>query len=480
MAATASSRRPVASEQGRAVAEPGAAGPAPMDVADQTVDQTPVPNSDAHEYTALVRPRDPVLARDARPFAAEPGARATTLEWPLPRTFAGALRAWYRARVHDGQSFDKSGNIAVHGPLLAARHQHAADWQVYLPAPRDVVLYRDEVGSLADSSLKPKSELECMVLRPQAPGGGEGCTWPAQDGAGGRVALRPLSVDRDVKADSTVPRLWSFDAVTSWLNTPGRDKSTLPWAAPDEEGRQRLTGLNYPKNEARTHVAMDPATGTGRPGSLFTTEALAFRDEPGANGDGPAIALLGRVHSPVTWPKAALGGALPLGGERRVTSLEIRPTPNGARLWPAPSYPAPEQLTPDVGLCLYLATPAIFADGWLPGWVNDGAIPGTGGRRLGLTLAGAAVGRMVPVSGWAAAHETPNGTTLPAGPRKTRYAVPAGSIYFFEVNGGATLDAALIRELWDALWLRPVSDAELDGRAGFGLALPGLWAPKQA
>jgi CRISPR-associated protein Cmr3 len=46
--------------------------------------------------------------------------------------------------------------------------------------------------------------------------------------------------------------------------------------------------------------------------------------------------------------------------------------------------------------------------------------------------------------------------------------VPAGSVYFFEIEGGNPSD--LLES-----WLRPVSDNEQDRKDGFGLALWGVW-----
>ncbi len=54
------------------------------------------------------------------------------------------------------------------------------------------------------------------------------------------------------------------------------------------------------------------------------------------------------------------------------------------------------------------------------------------------------------------------------GARPLRRMVPAGSMYFFEVQQG---DAALLADLW----LQSVSDGEQERRDGFGLAVWGIW-----
>lgn len=432
-------------------------------------------NGNEHAYTAFVRPRDPLLLRDAHPFAAEPGARAATLPWPMPRTFAGAVRAWHHERVKGGAQFPKEENIDVHGPLLAAQASAGDPWEVYLPVPLDVVPWREEEGNLLASTLRPKAELHGMIKSPERLAEGEGCDLPAAPaGWEDRVDLHPLRVDEEIKPAKS-PALWRLDDLVRWLNTPGRDFDSL---LETRDGSQQIRGIDYPGKETRTHVAIDPTTGTGRDGHLFTTEALAFHDEPSKQ---PAAALLGRVCSPEAWPSKPRTGPLPLGGERRVTTLTITDTADRGGLWPAPTFPEDaEAIRHADGICLYLATPAIFRQGehgWLPAWVKDGAFPGTGGLKLGLTLVGVATSRPVAVSGWR--YTSPIGgqgaRSQRGEPRGTVLAVPAGSIYFFSLNGGATLSKELCDAVWKALWLRPVSDSPLDRAAGFGLALPGLW-----
>lgn len=422
-------------------------------------------------YTALVQPRDPLLLRDARPFSADPGARAETLSWPLPRTFAGALRAWHFERRKDREHFLPEETIAVHGPLLAARA--GDEWEVYLPAPLDVIPYREEVGNLAESNLQPGRELMGMILAPMRPEPGEGCDLPtAPPGWERRIDLHPLSVTEDVKP-AGAPALWRLADLVGWLNEPRR---TWPTLLEEHDGQQVVRGIDYPRKETRTHVAINTQTGTNRDGHLFATESLAFRDEP---ANHPATALLGRVSLPDNWTVQALTGPLPLGGERRVTTLTMTEAARDG-LWPTqPVSPSIEQIERAGGICLYLATPAIFKHGWLPAWLKNGAFDGTGGQQLGLTLAGIVASRPVAVSGWK--NAAPDGAPMSArsrrgAPNATRYAAPAGSIYFFTLNGEAELTEELCEDLWTRLWLQPVSDSPQDRAAGFGLALPGLWA----
>ena len=113
---------------------------------------------------------------------------------------------------------------------------------------------------------------------------------------------------------------------------------------------------------------------------------------------------------------------------------------------------------------MILASPAIFAQGWKPGWLDHdltGQPPGSPDNTK-VRLVAACVGRWQAISGWSLEKGT-------AGPKAVRRAVPARSVYCFEILEG---DIAAIAE---KLWLHPVSDNEQDRRDGFGLALWGKW-----
>jgi CRISPR-associated protein Cmr3 len=123
------------------------------------------------------------------------------------------------------------------------------------------------------------------------------------------------------------------------------------------------------------------------------------------------------------------------------------------------------------GLRLVLATPALFAKGWLPGWLDD-RLEGTPphGSGLKLKLRGVALDRWGALSGWDMRPDKPHPSHQGGAARSTRRLVPAGAVYWFEIL--ANTGAANIAE---RLWLASVCDAENDRRDGFGLALPGVW-----
>ena len=113
---------------------------------------------------------------------------------------------------------------------------------------------------------------------------------------------------------------------------------------------------------------------------------------------------------------------------------------------------------------MVLATPAIFKDGWKPGWLSDDLVGTPPGANVRLWLVGASIRRWRAVSGWSLA-DLPG---QPRGAKPVKRMVPAGGVYFFEKVDG---QASALAERW----LEAVSDDEQDRRDGFGLATWGVW-----
>lgn len=92
---------------------------------------------------------------------------------------------------------------------------------------------------------------------------------------------------------------------------------------------------------------------------------------------------------------------------------------------------------------LYLATPAIFRNGWLPGWIDQDNFTGYFSYRnkaVKLKLISACVGRAVPCGGFGYVKEKGEmeGSWRPT---EMKYAVPAGSVYYFKILKGTFEDA---------------------------------------
>lgn len=364
----------------------------------------------------------PLLLRDGKPFSAAEGSEtaARSLPVPLPSTLAGLVRTQIGAASgwdwRDYPTLQNAHGIPVAGLL-------ARDGAIVLPAPRDAVVYRD----------KGSSDLKIMTLKPFTPPEGAGCDLPQ--------GLEPLEVTEDVKPE-TGYNFWTQDYMKQWLL--GKMPSAL----------EKIEGLPL---ETRIHVGIG-SNGTAREGQLFSVAYRSFESRHRPHKDEPyhyayhRWSLRARIKLPDGLKVAPIGH---LGGERRpVTFAEA----TLGDWWNCPEE-LKKQLPNARYLRLVLATPAIF-DSWKPAWLTDEShqarIKGLAGMKL--KLVAAAVGRREPVSGWNVRENKP---------KAVRWMVPAGSVYFFEVEANS--------EKIVENWLKPVSDNEQDRKDGFGLAMWGVW-----
>lgn len=361
--------------------------------------------------TFEVRAVEPLMFRDGRPLADNGGA-ARSMLFPLPSTLAGCIRS----RIGEAAGLDWDGD----GPERALATEVAGpvpclDETAVFPAPCDAVIVEKD------------GTCRVEVLRPASDEGG--CDLPA--------GLRPLVGAPGIKSAPGY-RLWRFADIERWLLHTGGSFDVPANIAP-------------PQVEERVHVELDTAAGTALEGRLYTTSMVSM-DGAGGDRSGPWT-LLARCGCP---DGVGPAGFVTPGGERR---LAILAEVDDAR-WPACSKPLAAALAGARRLRMFLATPALFSGGWLPGWLDAdlcGNPPGIPGLRL--RLVAAASPRREPVSGW--------DYRLRAA-KPVRWMVPAGAVYFFEVVGGSGSDAA-------GAWLNPVSDGEPDRRDGFGLAIWGVW-----
>ncbi|MBF6593299.1 MAG: type III-B CRISPR module-associated protein Cmr3 [Thermaceae bacterium] len=361
----------------------------------------------------------PLLWRDGRPFAGAEGSETTarSLPLPLPSTIAGFVRTQIGrkqgAKWEDHSFLQNLHNIQICSPLLAR------SCEIVLPAPRDTVVY------------KAGEEAKVMRLKPKELTSGAGCNLPE--------GLQPLEVTADFKPESGYS-LWGQANMTNWL----LGKAVIP---------EKIEPLLL---DTRVHVAMDSEKGKGKDGQLYS---VAYRTlETLQDGRHHQWSIRARVSLP-DW--AGLESVGLLGGESRPAAIALK---DGlSQHW----FDCPNEIkTAFDGLRvgdlvrLVLATPALFEQGWRPGWLDkcgEQHLP-RGLGKVKLKLVSAAIGRREAVSGWNLRGNQP---------KAVRWMVPAGSVYFFKILEGNPSD--LLES-----WLRPVSDLEQDRKDGFGLALWGV------
>lgn len=399
--------------------------------------------------TLQLTARDPIVARDGRPFGAGQGNRMRGLGWPLPSVVAGSFRT---ALVKADPSLDFAGDM----PWLLMQIEVAGVFptvknELYLSAPNDAVAEPTEDG---------KAIKLVHRVTPQSNVGG--CDFPDD------LPLRPVMLSeeqakRDFKPKS-VPAWWPVGKLTEWL---------LGQSVTFDD-----TFFNAAIQETRDHVCLDADTGAAAEGQLFATAGLNVTHLPryGVAESKPfherftEVTLTARVTIPDSGfaHLSTLNTWHPLGGERRLVHWKASDLISG---W---TYPVAVKsaLVSATQIRMVLATPAIFKHGWRPHWLDANTLAGkpfADGPTL--KLVGVSNGRWKAVSGWSLAKINHKGELDPngkPGPKPIRRMVPAGSVYFFEVKQG---EAEKLAERW----LESVSDDEQEQRDGFGLAIWGTW-----
>lgn len=388
--------------------------------------------TDTCTYTYYVEGLAPLVFRSGKPFGAQAGADGAT--FPLPSSLAGLLRTLHADQSHTGFGPALKA-LAVAGPLLAWREGEKLT--PLLPKPADVVYLKDD-----------QDKVQLLRLSPKALPVGCGSDLPA--------GLLPVVME-EVREGKPAPgpQYWPLDALLAW--NAGTQGTITEFATLKAQGLESLQA------EIRTHVSIAADTQAAADGQLFQTGGIDMASRrlsggkdtdagtPGGGWHSRDLVFLARSDISLHETLATFGG------ERRLSRVH-----RAKDAWPQPDAGLERAMRKAGGFALMLVTPALFAEGYRPAWLNEaleGEVPACPGLRV--RLRAAAVERWLPVSGWDLAEHKA---------RATRKAVAAGAIYWFELLEAP--DGFIQR-----LWLAPVSDKAQDRLDGFGLVLPRPWTP---
>lgn len=377
----------------------------------------------------VIQPRDPLIFRDGKPFNATPGAQAKSLLFPYPSTLAGGVRTQEGMTENgqfDSQQIERLLQLNVRGPLLVALDDagEIATW--FFPAPTDCLIIQE-----GEKSTQGKR----LWVRPvEIPAG-------AMTDLEGVHLVSPHPVVKQ-KPHKDAPHFWDWEILQTWLLQPGNDPEAKDLA---EIG---VTGLTA---ENRVHVRIDAETGTADEGFLFQTNGLEFAATP-QDGRLKTLSKFRQYALAVETDATLAPGVDFLGGERRIVAW----TPS-EQSFPACPDEIRRAIVAQKHCRLVLATPALFAQGYLPEWVKQ--IPG-----LTVKVVAATVARYQAISGWDMKQKQ-------NAQKPSRCLAPAGSVYFLSLAG----DEQAIERFINTIWMHSVSDDAQDRRDGFGLALLGAW-----
>ncbi len=369
-----------------------------------------------------LEPLDVLFFRDGRPFT---GSERSVSGLPLPQTFAGAIRtALLRAAgcdfgrlkqaVESRASFDEAvkqacrreydwiGRLAVRGPWLARQSRTDEELEVFVPAP--AVLHKQRKRGAAANLLRL-----APLPAGQLPG------WnPPQDQQG----LRPL----------WLKQLTATEPAEGYLTRTGLEQFLRAddVAADAVIPARELFGLDY-----RIGIGISPGRLVAEESQIFGRGFLALREDLEKKQQVVLYAELVLPDDANSDPMLSEIRTLPLGGEGRHAALRRLPRPYA---WPSAHAQGVHQKP-----LVLLTTPCAFQGGWRP-------------RCLDGRVVAAAVPGSVAFSGWDLAR---------GGPKPTRFAVPAGSVYYLE-------------SLPDN-WQHNLAENDEDRQQGWGCCLTGVW-----
>lgn len=369
----------------------------------------------------LIEGLAPLVFGEGKPFGVSAGSqRIVGLDMPLPSTLAGALRSCQaRAWFNDGQlSQDQIARLLkseVQGPLLAQRLSPREPMHLLFASPADAAVL--QVGEKAKLFRSLPDKSQCL----------SGANYP--DG------LYPTRIKgKGEPTKQSRAAVWGLDHMTAWLSGTN-DQLDLPVWKP------------LPREE-RTHVAIDSSKRVAEDQMLFSTNGVWIGPALGSSGQSGVEELRDCALACRVVDELHVDSLLTLGGERRLVRLKQ----DEVHGWQCPEQ-VRQALRSSGGLVkMILATPAVFIEGFKPGWTEIHGVR--------MRLVSACCGRPLQVSGW---------DLVKRAPKPIRYAAPAGSVFFFELE-----DASQAGSLADH-WLEAVSDDEQHRRDGFGLAMWGKW-----
>jgi len=244
-------------------------------------------------------------------------------------------------------------------------------------------------------------------------------------------------------------------ALGAWPPEPGAAYLSATALQQYLAGGMRRLGHSYQEKhfyvrESRAGNRIEPSSWTTAEAFLFFTEHLRFRDA--LSGSVYRQAGMAVVATNLT-PDDLGAASLFLGGERRQVGIRSE-TLVGKLIPEDPNILA--TIVDKKRFFIYLATPAIFSQGWRRNWPFE----------AGAELVAAAVPKPIRLSGWNRGERHADGN-----PRPFFRLAPAGSVYFFEA---LEWEAGQFQSLYTRFHCQE-SLSEKYASAGLGVALVGAW-----
>lgn len=429
--------------------------------------------------------------RDGRPFDAGDAHFARSQFPPPPETMLGAVRALlledrFQPPRADGLSLDgyldwmrrlptklpgdddppltgdqpyldafaelgagttPGSKLALAGPFVVIGERGAANETAVVPAPRDL--------------LEQKGAADLLPLAPLAGDINDrahplfGVAWNDGLPLPGATGMSPVPVTLPL-----ITRAADVDELkgVGWITVEGLTSYLMG-------GPRVLKALSPFGSERRAGIALGQDR-LARDGHFYQIEMIRPQTK-----DGRARLLMRVAPDPAPGPAWHLS----LGGEAKTARATVADADPAAAALMTLLDPASRNMVTartkaaQTGwLRVVLLQPAIFRRGWLPDGVAANGVLTVESHTF--FLRAAAVNKTQPISGW----------DLRTGrPKPLRHAVPAGAVYYFQIEGSDETARGLAAEaFWEAHHGKAaLQDDPAAGRAGYGLAVAGACAP---
>ncbi len=369
------------------------------------------------------RPFDTLVFRDSKELT--PGGQANTV-FPLPSTFYGALRAHHLCSheiAFDDYGKLSDGDATVH--LIGKRGSEEAANGFRMLGPfhwdGDRVWYPLPANYFAGG---PAGDSGWPVENDDTP------LWDID------AALRPIAapsesetMEKNAWFSETALKHFLIGRVHSTRESPDPRIDFQSPAAFGESERRFGHERNRDSLVVKEHM-------------LFSVSHWRYTEDVNGGPVGFSVVVDGATKK--DFPE----GDLFLGGKRRLARVTHGTPASFADV----NAIIETKLSETHRFFLYLATPALFRNGWRPEPIKD----------VEADLVAAAVGKPRFAGGFDSAGRVP---------RPGRNAAPAGSVYFYEFKSDAKVDVGKLVERFQ--FNESISDYRKN--TGFGITALGLW-----
>jgi CRISPR-associated protein Cmr3 len=414
-----------------------------------------------------IEPFDVLMFRDSKPFSAGESFRARSVFPPTPYPFIGAFRSQILAEILPNMGAD----FAAFADALRSSHS------LNLSDLISVIGTSDDYGQLSFQgpfpALLTKDNFGHLYF-------------PVPYDLGTTSRLSPIGASllnyetNSCVHDHRAPQIWSRKTLgkppqEAFLTDRGLIRYLKGEMPTDGEMSRALA-----QREERAGIALDSATRTAKQGLFYITEMLRLGSGYPDGEIGFALNIQGLTAfrdsgdirlQPFSLPKSA---PIRLGGEGRAASYQVVDADPLSSLKNCGEEIARE-IDEKGQFKLYLASPAVFAGGWLPDCLKQDGVEDDWKLQLGdnqsiqVGLTAAVMGKPLPIGGWDLASRAP---------KPMLKAIPAGSTYCFKIIGNSKgVGNRLIKAFHGTCQLQSLADESYSqlGQAGFGLTFVGLW-----